>query len=322
MKRPKTINSLMSNMRNKGIQINGSSQKRKLRYIGYFHGYKGYRYHGKPSNLFNYTSFNELQAVYDFDVALKTIFYPRIMFIETALKNFALEEILLAANSSRFADIYATLLTDYKSFPIGTLDYKKAINRRMGLRNKIYSIISRDYGKRFIVNHYYDNDRPLPIWAIFELLSFGEFGTLLSCLELNTRLKISRSVGISVAFDRDGKLLPSIVFALKDLRNAVAHNNTVFDTRFHTASINKRIGRYISSETGVNNITFNSIVDYVILISIIMHLLKCPRNDISALIRQFEQACDGFRKKVSVNIYSSIIYTDTNNKLKLLKKYI
>ena len=51
---------------------------------------------------------------------------------------------------------------------VDSIDYKKAINKRMGLRNKIYSIISRDYGKRFIVNHYYDNDRPLPIWAIFE----------------------------------------------------------------------------------------------------------------------------------------------------------
>ena len=35
----------MAYMRNeKCIDINGSVQKRKLRYIGYFHGYKGYRY--------------------------------------------------------------------------------------------------------------------------------------------------------------------------------------------------------------------------------------------------------------------------------------
>ena len=49
---PKTINALMAYMRNeKGIEINGSLDKKKLRYMGYFHGYKGYRYHmhsGKP----------------------------------------------------------------------------------------------------------------------------------------------------------------------------------------------------------------------------------------------------------------------------------
>ncbi len=43
MKNPKTINSLMAYMRkNKGMKIEGSTQKRKLRYMGYFHGYKGY----------------------------------------------------------------------------------------------------------------------------------------------------------------------------------------------------------------------------------------------------------------------------------------
>ena len=40
----------MAYMRNeKCIDINGSVQKRKLRYIGYFHGYKGYRYFYNPS---------------------------------------------------------------------------------------------------------------------------------------------------------------------------------------------------------------------------------------------------------------------------------
>ena len=100
----------------------------------------------------------------------------------------------------------------------------------------INSLISRDYGKRFIVNHYYDKDQPLPIWAIFELISLGEFGTFVGCLDQNTRKKISKSVGIKVAYDRDGKLLPLIVYALKDLRNAVAHNNTIFDARFKTGT--------------------------------------------------------------------------------------
>lgn len=48
--KPKSINALMAYMRNeKCIDINGSVQKRKLRYIGYFHGYKGYRYFYNPS---------------------------------------------------------------------------------------------------------------------------------------------------------------------------------------------------------------------------------------------------------------------------------
>ncbi len=72
--KPKSINALMAYMRNeKCIDINGSVQKRKLRYIGYFHGYKGYRYFYNPSRRITYTKFNEIQAVYDFDMKLNFI---------------------------------------------------------------------------------------------------------------------------------------------------------------------------------------------------------------------------------------------------------
>ena len=40
-KKPKSINALMGYMRDvKGINIKGSNDKKKLRYMGYFHGYK------------------------------------------------------------------------------------------------------------------------------------------------------------------------------------------------------------------------------------------------------------------------------------------
>lgn len=54
-KRPKTTDALMRYLREeKGISISGSSQKRKLMNIGYYHGYKGYRYIGKASNSIHY----------------------------------------------------------------------------------------------------------------------------------------------------------------------------------------------------------------------------------------------------------------------------
>src|SRR5699024_4589296 len=41
----RTINSLMAYLRDrKNIDIRGSSHKRKLRNMGYYHGYKGYRF--------------------------------------------------------------------------------------------------------------------------------------------------------------------------------------------------------------------------------------------------------------------------------------
>ena len=128
-KKPKSINALMAYMRDeKGLSISGSSDKKKLRYMGYFHGYKGYRFHNNPANTYAFNSFDEVQAIYDFDMAIKTMFYPEIMFLETAFKNYVLEVILEDAESKRFANIYAKLLTDYKAYPIGSNDYKKAIS--------------------------------------------------------------------------------------------------------------------------------------------------------------------------------------------------
>ena len=322
-KKPKSINSLMAYMRDvKNVDIKGSTDKKKLRYMGYFHGYKGYRYYNRPTNLYSFRSFDEIQAIYDFDMSIKTMFYPEIMFLETALKNYVLEVVIDETQSKRFADIYAKVLTDYKSYSIASKEYKKSIGKRMNLRNKVYSLISRDYGKRFIVNHFYDKDQPLPIWAIFELISLGEFGVFFDCLNQKVSKKISKSVGIKNSYDGDGKLLPLIVYTLKDLRNAVAHNNTLFDTRFKTGKVNQRIAKCISAETGITNITFDSIVDYVILIAYMMKLLECPKTKVQSFIRRFEKCCDELRGKVTTSIFNTIVYTDTRNKRALLKKFL
>lgn len=42
----KKTNALMRHLRDSGISIQGSKQKRQLINTGYFHGYKGYRFFG------------------------------------------------------------------------------------------------------------------------------------------------------------------------------------------------------------------------------------------------------------------------------------
>lgn len=190
------------------------------------------------------------------------------------------------------------------------------------MRNKIYGNIARDYGKNNIIKHYYDKDKPVPIWAIFEILSLGEFGNFFSCLNKTVRIKISKSVGIKSSVDSNGEMIENIVFALKDLRNAIAHNNTIFDTRFKSNKINGVISKYISMETGIKNINFQNITDYLILISFVMKLLKCNRTDIIALINQFNNECEDLRKQIPMNIFSKIVYTDTKGKLRDLKKFL
>ena len=102
--------------------------------------------------------------------------------------------------------------------------FKEAIKKELSFRNKIYGDLSRDYSAKLVVQHFYDKDQPVPIWAVFETISLGEFGTMLLCVNDKVVKKIAKSVGINSAFNSDGRLLGKIVFTLKDLRNAVAHN--------------------------------------------------------------------------------------------------
>ena len=321
--KPKSINSLMAHMRDsKNIQIGGSLQKKKLRVMGYFHGYKGYRYCNDPKNLLPFADFNELQAVYDFDMKLKAVFYPQIMFLETAIKNYSLEIILSEAGSKRFAEVFSKLMNDYKSYKKDSKNFRNAMSKRMNVRNKVYGNISKYYSKSNIVKHYYDSDRRVHMCAVFEILSLGEFANFISCLNEPTRKKISNSVGIDSNADSNGRMVEDIVFTLKDLRNSIAHNNTVFDTRFKTGSVKKNIMNYISQKTKISNIDFKTIVDYLVLICFVLKLLQCNKSDILAFIKQFEDICESFRKQVPMNIYSKIIYTDSRKKIMSLKTFL
>ncbi len=128
---PKTLNSLMKHLRSSGIAIGGSAQKRTLKNMGYYHGYKGYRFAGKASNRLPLTDFGQLAALYDFDSKLKALFYPRVMAIETALKNYTIEAVVLDAGSSSFEDVWARVRSGLKS----------------GLRGKIHSIAVEGCGR-------------------------------------------------------------------------------------------------------------------------------------------------------------------------------
>ncbi|MDE6851803.1 MAG: hypothetical protein K2J67_04865 [Lachnospiraceae bacterium] len=57
-------------------------------------------------------------------------------------------------------------------------------------------------------------------------------------------------------------MLQRLIFATKDFRNAIAHNDVIFDTRFRTGNIDKQVRNAISNATGVKELTFGTITDY------------------------------------------------------------
>lgn len=319
----KTINALMKYLRlQKGITISGSSQKQKLRSIGYYHGYKGYRFFNLPRNQLAYTDFNQLMSVYSFDMQLKALLYTPLMQIETALKNYALEEILTTCNSNLFTDVFSMAFNHHNDFPKSSQGYKDSLKKELRLRNNVYGDLSRDYSAKLVIQHFVEKDQPVPIWAIFETISLGEFGTMLACVNNNVAKQISATVGINSAFNADGRLLEKIVFTLKDLRNAVAHNDPVFDVRFKASTPHGNISRLLTNETKINNISFSTIVDYVILVVYLMKNLGFTKTECKQLIIQFRNICEELRKNIPIQLYSIIIHTDNRKKLQQLQSYL
>ena len=333
--RPKSTDGLMCYLRDKkGISISGSSQKRKLMNIGYYHGDKGYRYINTPSNHVPYTKFEEVVAVYDFDAGLKSLFYPTVMLIETAVKNYVLDILVALTNSENFVDTYNQLLNNYKMSSTKGKTYRNAydrqkaeekfkreLKRRLDLRNRIYKVQTDGNGNK-IADHYFRKDSNIPIWATFELLSLGEFGHFVSCLNQNCRADISKKLGIRPSDDSNSMMPQRLIYATKDFRNAIAHNDVVFDTRFRTGSIDKQVGNAISNATGVRGLTFETITDYLVLVIYQLKLLHISKTEMKHIISGFEDIVEKLRNSVPISIFNQIIHTDNNAKLTKLKNFV
>ena len=76
-------------------------------------------------------------ALNQFDSDLKSLFYPRIMFIENALKSYAIEAVLQDAKSENLDDIFEKSITDYRFLKKDSMAYHNSYSKRMALKVKI-----------------------------------------------------------------------------------------------------------------------------------------------------------------------------------------
>lgn len=308
----------MKHLRSSGIGIRGSAQKRKLKNIGYYHGYKGYRFAKKAEDRLPLTEFNQVAALYDFDMQIKALFYPRVMFIETALKNYTLEAVIKDAGSSSFEEIWKTSLTDYRSY--SGSKYRKAWEKRQRLRSEIDGII---YGHRSrdVIGHFRDADKDIPIWALFEVMTLGNFGAFYDCLDKRVKSEVAKDLNMPTNLESE-LILKEIIFALKDLRNAIAHNSTVLDVRFRTGAISNGVAQLIKQETGVGRIDFADITDYVALAAYLMRCMGLSKTECKRFIGDYESLIERYRTILPINIYSRIIKTTAKGKVMELREFI
>lgn len=205
------------------------------------------------------------------------------MFIEMAIKNIVLECILDAAKSENIQDMYEKVVSGYHNAP-PTADAKKKKQLqqdKLNLESRIQNYLLRAYRENNpkIVHYYNDpNYQGVPIWALFEIMTLGDFGFFLSCLTYDVRDQISRKLGMNLAVDTNRELIYKFIYALKDLRNAIAHNAVIFDTRFRNIDPTPAMRKCLSQEYGLPYVNFKTIGDYLILVCYFLTLFKVPKR--------------------------------------------
>lgn len=116
--------------------------------------------------------------------------------------------------------------------------------------------------------------------------------------------------------------LKEIVFALKDFRNAIAHNGVVLDVRFQSGAINTGVSQLLKQETGVGEIDFTDITDYVVLLVYLMRRMGFTKTECKQLIAGYETIIERFRAELPINVYSRIIKTTARGKLTVLRQFV
>lgn len=151
----KTTDALMRHLRESEIAISGSKQKRQLINTGYFHGYKGYRFFGNTQKRLPFSTYDEVYATIQYDSDLKALIYGKMMYIETAVKNIALESILINVNSESIQDMYDKVVSGYNNAPaVATMEQKKKMQQnKLNLQNTIQSSLAYAYKKNNPKSH-------------------------------------------------------------------------------------------------------------------------------------------------------------------------
>ncbi len=316
----KSIDGLMRHVRdNHGLSIGGSKEKKELLNMGYYHGYKAYKFNKRKADTLKYSTFSEIQAVHEFDNEVKALFYPLVMKIETAIKNYTIDEIVKNSQVS-FEEIYDTKLVDYKSKKTGSGDYSKYLKKRLNLRTNIDNTIAYNYQQNTsCIVHFFHKGDPVPIWALFEVITLGEFGNFISCLSKQDRIKIAENLNIHDGrTNQNGRLLENIVFTIKGLRTAIAHNSIVFDCRFNDINVSKQIISYLHLNTDIKEISFDYIVDFLILLVLLLKELGTQKTELKRIIREFKKIAEKFRSSIPISEYNKIMSTNTKPKIEML----
>ena len=120
-------------------------------------------------------------------------------------------------------------------------------------------------------------------------------------------------------------LVPHLVFAVSDLRNAVAHDRVVFDTRFTVAKVRRKVAQLLGREIGFEptlRISFDTITDYLALVVFLSVGLELPERQVQQATEAYSSLSDELRTEVPARVFDMIVHTDNRAKVRRLESWV
>lgn len=243
------------------------------------------------------------------------------MFIETALKNIVCNESVQGLKSGTFEHLYKERMNDNTT-------NTKLQSKRLKLRNSVYSKLAARYhdeegSDNQMIRHFYNRGEDAPIWVVFEILYLSDLASFFECLNSSMREHILKQLHMfDTSIDTNRNLLSIIVYTLKALRNSVAHNNIIFDTRFKDRKISPVLKGWVEKETQIQNITLYSLIDYIIIVCCLLKRVDFNAIRATSLLDKYKTENQRLQDNVTPEIYAQIVQRNVASKIVALETYL
>lgn len=237
LKRPLTLDEQLERLKEHGVIVEDLEEAKDfLRRVSYYRltGYTlQFRKGPSVSDLAPGHKFSEICRIYEFDMQIRSLIRPYIEICEVYYKThiamvFALEK----CSDPPYDQHYNPDNYYYKE------GFKKVLER--------FEKEEGYYSDSLIVKHHKQNyDGKMPIWVMFELMSFSDVSMLYSAMYKSSQEGIASDIGIG------SKTLANHLHCMAVLRNKCAHTARLVNVRYNPPA--KLSQKFLRDNPSVSN---------------------------------------------------------------------
>lgn len=220
----KTYPELVEKLREKGMSIPAGDEERAIALLkkhSYFSLISGYKnlFKGAGGMYLEGTTIDEVLSLYEFDDALRDIFFHGIQIVEKHIKSLLSYAFVSAYGENQTA--YLSPL-NYDAKP-GTQD---EITRQKAIKKLISSFIAviTPPSEHSYVEHQWNKYNNVPLWVAVKTITFGNTSKMYSLCRSSVQSEVAKEFPLV-----SSEALIGMLDMLTRVRNVCAHNERLYD---------------------------------------------------------------------------------------------